>query len=1113
MIRLAVRRPVATAMVCLGLMLIGAVSLERIPVDLLPEINYPRLTVVTQYPDVQAEDVERLVTVPLEAAVTSLSRVRRVESRSREGLSTITVEYEWGTDMEFSALHLREALDRVAFRNDYPDNAERPLILRWDPSARPVSIMVLEGEKPLREMTEFATEVVKPALEQIQGISQAEVVGGLDREIRIEPDPEKLRVYNITMDQIAQALQRANVSFPGGRVRQGPLHLSLRIIGEFETLQEIGETAITREGAGPLRISDVARVVDGVKDPEGATLLHSGEVVSLLLYKEVGANTIRVAEEVDTVVELLKGQYQDFACEFVYRDAEFIEASFSGLVQSLVFGACLAFLVLFFFLRDLRSPLVVGIAIPVSIVVTFAFLYMVDVKLNLMSLGGLSLAAGMLVDNAIIVLENITRHLREGPRRAGASGAGELSRPDSRRAPIAPPGRTPLIAELQGLSGPELVKTAAVTGSREVSGAVIAATLTTVAVFFPVVYVSGVAGEFFRDQALTVTFSLLISAATALLLQPTLAARLLKEKEIAPRGPFRLFTWLIRRLYEGYHRVLEHTLDHKLLWAGGLLAYLVLAGVVGWELPRSFLPERSTGDLSLYLEMPAGTPLEQTTEVAKRIGEEIEARPQVQTVFAQVGTTERTLAAVKEYTAAHTTKLRIIMKRGRSGKRDVEALENHVDAYLAEFPSVVHSFREEGIGLREILGSDSAPINLGVMAEEPMAAVRASEELIKELSDIEGLYDLSVDRILGTPIMAMRIDRAEAIRSGLDPEFLVRELRSRIQGVVATAFNEAEQRIDIAVRFEEEERENLAAVLNTPVEVSPGRMISLGRYVETTEEVPVRELVRRDQRRMVTITGDVRGRRVDHVRREVHEAVAEAPISPDIRVIEAGEQKEINESFRELGYALLLAVLIVYMILAGMFESFLDPLLIAFVLPIGVGGAALTLGVFGQSVNILSLIGLIALTGISVNDAIVKVDTIRRLRREGMALRPAIYEGSRLRFRPILMTTVTTVTGMIPMAIGLGSGEQLQRPLALTIIGGLSLATILTLFFTPLLYEWAHAREARDENATGGGDPDAARTGGGDLDAARTGGGAPVGDAAVGNTAATTDAPPGGMER
>ena len=1053
MIRLAVRRPVATSMVCLGLMLIGAVSLERIPVDLLPEINYPRLTVVTRYPDVQAEDVERLVTMPLEAAVTSLAGVRRVESRSREGLSTIMVEYEWGSDMEFSALHLREALDRVAFRNDYPESAERPLILRWDPSARPVSIMVLHGDKPLRQITEFATEVVKPALEQIQGISQAEVVGGLDREIRIEPDPEKLRIYNISVDQISQALQRANISFPGGRVKQGPLHLSLRIMGEYETLEEIAETAISREGATPLRVGDIAAVIDDVKDPEGGTLLHSQDVVSLLLYKEVGANTVKVAKEVDLVVGLLRDQYTDFDCEFVYRDAEFIKASFSGLVQSLVFGACLAFLVLFFFLRDFRSPLVVGIAIPSSIVITFAFLYFMDVKLNLMSLGGLSLAAGMLVDNAIIVLENINRHLRES------------SQP---RPTVAAPPLTGIAAELQGLTGSALVRAAATSGAGEVGGAVLAATLTTVAVFFPVVYVSGVAGEFFRDQALTVTFSLLVSVGTALLLQPTLASRVLRAKQMDPRGLFRLFASALSRLYNAYHRVLEHALAHKGIWFAGLIVYLVLAVLTAWGLPRTFLPERSTGDMSLLLELPAGTPLEETISTTKRIGAEIEALPQVKTVFAQVGTTERTLAAVKEFTASHTARLRIILEPDQSGKREVEALENHTERFLREFPSVVHTFREEGIGLREILGSDSAPINLGILAEEAPTAVAASDKVSRAIAQIDGLTDVSVDRILGTPIMAMRINRAEAIRSNLDPEFLVRELRSRIQGVVATSFNEAEQRIDIAVRFEEKERENLDAVLATPVEVSPGRMISLGRFVEMTEEVPVRELVRRDQRRMVTVTGDTRGRRDDHVREDVRRVIGDLDLPPDVRFIEGGEQKEISESFRELGYALLLAILIVYMILAGMFESFLDPLLIAFVLPIGVGGAAFTLALFGQSVNILSLIGLIALIGISVNDAIVKVDTIRRLRREGHALHDAVCEASRLRFRPILMTTVTTVVGMIPMAIGLGSGEQLQRPLALTIIGGLTLATALTLIYTPIMYEWAHAR--REAGSLGQGD-------------------------------------------
>jgi HAE1 family hydrophobic/amphiphilic exporter-1 len=1018
-------------MVCLGLMLIGAVSLTRIPVDLLPEINYPRLTVVTQYADVQAEDVERLVTMPLEAAVTSLPKVRRVESRSREGLSTITVEYEWGTDMEFAALHLREGLDRVAFRTDYPEEAERPLILRWDPTSRPVSIMVVRGEKPLREITEFAIEVAKPALEQIHGVSQADVVGGLEREIRVEPDPGMLRVYNISMEQIAAALRSSNISFPGGRVRQGPLHLSLRIIGEFENLAEIEETAIGREGLSPIRLGDIATVIDDVKEPEGATLLHGDEVVSILLYKEVGANTVSVSEEVDVVLDVLREQYTDFSAEFVYRDAEFIRASFSGLLQSLLFGALLAFIVLFMFLGDLRSPIVVGIAIPASIMTTFAFLYLTGVKLNLMSLGGLSLAAGMLVDNAIVVLENITRHIQE------KRGGGGTDR--------------------------EMVRANAITGTREVSAAVMASTLTTVAVFFPVVYVSGVAGEFFRDQALTVTFSLLISGATALLLQPTLSARILGARMPEPRGLFRLFSSGLKGFYNVYHRVLIHALDRKAVWMVGLIVFLVGAAIVGWALPRSFLPERSTGDLSLAIELPAGTPLEETQEMARRLAEEIETLPQVATVFSQVGTTERTLAAVKEFTGSQTASLRIILKSGQAGRRESEALEDHVADYLATFPSVLYAFREEGIGLREILGTGGAPFMLGIMAEDAEDAVVAADLVLAALADVRGLVDLKADRVLGTPILAMRIDREEAVRSNLDPEFLGRELRNRIQGVVATTFNEAEQRIDIAVRFSEDERKNLAAVLAAPVEVSPGRMVRLGRFVDVVEEVPVRELVRRDQRRMVTITGDVRGRRADHVRAEVRDIIATLDLPPDVRFAEGGEQEEISESFRELGYALLLAVLIVYMILAGMFESFLDPLLIAAVLPLGVAGAALTLSVFGQSVNILSLIGLVALIGISVNDAIIKIDTIRRLRRKGMALREAVLEGTRLRFRPILMTSVTTVVGMTPMAIGLGSGEQLQRPLALTIIGGLTLATLLTLIYTPLFYEWVHARRARKQ--------------------------------------------------
>jgi len=417
MLRAAIQRPVAVIMLFAALVLIGVLGWIRLPVDLLPSITYPRLTVMTTYGEIPAEDVERLVTQRLEEVVTALSGVRGVRSRTREGISTITVEYEWGTQMDFANLHLRESVDRVAFRDDFPEGAERPVILRWDPSSRPMSILVLEGESDLADLTEFAREVVKPALEQVEGISRAEVVGGADREILVQPDARKMAVFGIDMEDVSQALQRSNISFPGGKVRQGPLHLSLRIDGEFESLEEIASTDVMRAGSSPIRISDVAEVLDTTKEPEGLTLLGDRSVVSMLIYKEPEANTIKAAGNVDESLLAVARDYGDFAYTFVYRDSEYVSASLSGLWQSLGIGAMLAVLVLFVFLRDLRSPLVVGLAIPVSLVITCGLLFFGDVKLNLMSLGGLSLAAGMLVDNSIVVLENINRHLADRRKR------------------------------------------------------------------------------------------------------------------------------------------------------------------------------------------------------------------------------------------------------------------------------------------------------------------------------------------------------------------------------------------------------------------------------------------------------------------------------------------------------------------------------------------------------------------------------------------------------------------------------------------------------------------------------------------------------------------------
>jgi HAE1 family hydrophobic/amphiphilic exporter-1 len=811
--------------------------------------------------------------------------------------------------------------------------------------------------------------------------------------------------------------------------------LSLRIDGEFEQLDDIASTHLGLIGRSPVRIADVARVVDTVKEPEGVTLLGGSTVVSMLIYKEPEANTIVVSEALDVALSVVSTDYSDFRYDFVYRDAAHVRASFEGLVQALVLGGVLAILVLFVFLGDWRSPWVVGLAIPVSIVITFGLLFFGDVKLNLMSLGGLSLAAGMLVDNSIVVLENINRHLSMVRRKPETEeDADSLIRPPERRRQVA---------------------FAAYEGTREVARPVIAASLTTIAVFFPVVYVPGIAGAFFRDQALTVTFSLMVSIAVALLLQPVLSARILRPRQRGPRGLFRLFAWGLEKIHDLYHPVLVQSLRHPALILTVTLVGLVAAGFWAMNLDRSFLPRRSLGDVRLDLELPAGTPLEQTTEQVADLADFIEHLDGVRVVFSQVGQTERTLAAVQDFSAPNTARVRVILNPGRGAFARGEEIRQIIAGRLADTAEITYAFREEGIGLGEILGTGGADFSLGVIAERPRDALDAAADLLDELSNVEGLVDLQMDRVLGTTNVVVQLDREEILRRGLDPERMARELQARVAGIEATFFNEVDQRIDIAIRLPLDERRNLSSALATSIRLGGGQTVPLSTFLTLEEERPVRELKRRNQQRWVTISGNLEGRGIDSVWEET-EAIAERTLPGGVQIIEEGERKEMRRSFRDLGMAMLLAMLLVYMILAGQFESFLDPLLIAAVIPIGLAGAAVAIGVTGGSINVLSLIGALALLGIAVNDAIVKVDTIRRLRATGLAGSEAILEASRLRLRPILMTSATTVLAMVPMAIGFGSGEQLQRPLAVTIIGGLTLTTLLTLFVTPTLYRLAH---------------------------------------------------------
>ena len=600
---------------------------------------------------------------------------------------------------------------------------------------------------------------------------------------------------------------------------------------------------------------------------------------------------------------------------------------------------------------------------------------------------------------------------------------------------------------------------AAYEGTREVARPVIAATLTTIAVFFPVVYVPGIAGAFFRDQALTVTFSLLVSIGAALLLQPVLSARILRPRARGPRGPVPALRPRARANPRSLSPAAGAGAAASAAAAGGDAGRAGGGGLLGGQVwtaasCRSAASATCGSISSCRRARRSSRPWRRSRELA----DFIEGQDGVRVVFSQVGQTERTLAAVQDYSAPNTARMRVILEPGRGAFERGAAVRQVIAGRLGDSAEIAYAFREEGIGLGEILGTGGAEFSLGVIAERPREALEAAADLLAELRGVDGLVDLQMDRVLGTPNVVVRLDREEILRHGLDPDRMARELQARVAGIEATFFNEIDQRIDIAVRLPLDERRNLAAALASSIRLDGGQTVPLSTFLSLEEERPVRELIRRNQQRLVTISGDLEGRSIDSVWEET-EAIAERILPGGVQIVEEGERQEMRRSFRDLGLAMVLAMLLVYMILAAQFESFLDPLLIAAVIPIGLGGAVVAIGVTGGSINMLSLIGVLALLGIAVNDAIVKVDTIRRLRLQGLPGGEAILEASRLRLRPILMTSATTVLAMVPMAIGLGSGEQLQRPLAITIIGGLALTTLLTLFVTPILYRLAHRIE------------------------------------------------------
>lgn len=1027
-----IRRPVAVAMLFLAIGMLGTISFHRLPIDLLPDVAYPRLVIHTTYADVGPAEVERFVSRVIEQRVARVPGVERLESVSREGVSLVTLRFAWGTDMEFAVLNVREQLDNL--RDDLPELSSRPVVLRTDPNSEPIMALSVAGEGNLASLKDLADLVFKRRFEQIDGVAEAALAGGLEREIHVVVNPQLLESYGFTIEHIRAVLDAANQRAPGGYVRRGRYRYALRTMGEFQTIDEIarvplGSSQSDSSGSGNLvLLGDVAQVEDDFRDRESIARYNGVESVGLLLFKESGANTVRVADRVEEVIEQLRTEYPEIRLDVAMSQAGFISDAISNVVQALVFGGILAFLVLFLFMRDVRYPVAVSLAIPISVVASFALLDLAGVSLNIMSLGGLALGVGMLVDNSIVVLENVFRH--------GELGAGTID--------------------------------AASRGAEEVQGAITASTLTTISVFGPIIYVQGVAGQLFGALSFAVAFALGTSLLVALTLLPTLAARWGMHRDrpgtFACRPVRAMWVRLsgaVGRFFKPfldrfdsrfaafaawYHTVLERSLDRRGRVVGFAILTMIVGIAVGWTLDRDVLPKVDQGGFRAQLTLARGTALEETAAGAARLETVFLSDPAVESVFTRVGRQEAVAGVEDEEFGLHTAVLEV---RIRQGERTAAVLQRTAPNVAGYPPGTLTLETGSATALGKLLGGGEADIAVRVRGEELDKTWQHARLIETRLQSLQSLKNVRLAVEEGQPEILVEIDRDRAAAFGIDPRQIAATVKDYMRGSrTENDFVDFDEKVPVIVRLPEDQRRAIETLGVLQVHGIP-----LRELIRTRETLGPAEIRRVEQARTVAVYADVAAGGLDAALTDVSAALA-GTLPPDgVRVEIGGENEERTRSFRNLAFAFALALLLVYMILAAQFESFIHPFTILLSVPLATVGAALALWVAGEGLNSMSLIGLVILVGIIVNDAIVKVDFINQMRAAGQPLRQAILEAGRVRLRPIVMTTVTTVLGLTPMALGLGRGADLRAPLAIAVIGGLISATALTLVVVPVAYD------------------------------------------------------------
>ena len=1011
----SVNKKVTASMMAAILVVLGAISFTRLGLDFFPDLEFPTVSVITSYSGASSEDIEKVLTRPLEQLVSSVNRVKKVTSQTSEGVSVISVEFEWGTNLDFAAQDIR---DQIALYEQYlPEEAADPLVMKFSFSQFPVIFYGITSDLPPMKLRTVMEDEIAPRLERIDGVASARVFAMDEREILVDVDRAALESRGLTLDQVRLALGTENINLPAGNLVERYSEILVRTMGEYRTLDDIRRTVVGMTAAGePVYVSDVAEIKDTLKEMRYASRIQNQNGVYLIVSKRSGANTQQASAAVKRTLAELEGSIPGNPVFHVAMDqGDMIEQVTSNTVTNAWQGGLLAILLIFLFLRNWRPTFVISLAIPLSIITTFIAMYAAGYTLNLLTLGGLALGVGMLVDNAIVVIENVYRHLEEG------DGADRAS----------------------------------IEGATEVGMAITASTLTTIAVFFPMIFASGITGKMTQALGLSITFSLLASLFVALTVVPLSTSLLFRTpkslKSIAKAPEERQFA----KAKAWYRTRLDWALHHRRWVLGGAIGLFVLSLAIVPFLGTEFMPAQDMDMLMLKVRMPVGTSLEETDRVVGLVEKIMMATPEITTISAQVGSQVEQDAgdAASGFANAgtHEGLLWVGLVKGDQRKESNTQILERIRRQLPNLKGV----KFEALDMsQQMLGGAAAPVEIKIFGTDMAALKKNADQAVQLISGVEGIRDVTHTLAAGKPEVQIKIDRERAYRLGLSVYQVANTVQTATLGRVATRYREGNDEIDVRLRFKKEYRDTLDEVRSIPLRTGAGRTVYLEQVADVSyAEGPIK-ISRENQARVVSVTANIADRDLGSVVREIKGRLAgfERSLPPGYFLEYAGSYEDMQEAFLILAGAFALAILLVYMIMASQFEHFVHPFIIMFTVPLGIVGVIIGLAVTGRTVSMAALVGVIMLAGIAVNNGIVMIDYINQLIKKGVDKREAILQGATTRLRAVLLTALTTILGALPMAFSRSSGSEFRAPMGVAIAFGLTATTILTLFVVPVIY-------------------------------------------------------------